>query len=238
MSLFGSKKKKANNALLDSSLLVMGENTPFSVQEAYKALRTNVTFSMPGNECKIIGITSSDSQDGKSTTIINLSIAMAEAGKSVLLVDCDMRLPTISTKLGIPSTPGLSDFLIGEAKAGDLIQFVKRYEIDVIPSGTVPPDSTRLLESRQFSTMLATLKNHYDYILVDLPPVTVVADAAIVAKDIDGFILAVKHEHSHKRAVEDMINQMRFVGANILGIVYTNAPIAKKGGYYNYGYYK
>jgi capsular exopolysaccharide synthesis family protein len=213
---------------------ILNKRSPFIVQEAYKALRTNVTFSLTessGGAC--IGVTSASRGEGKSTTTMNLAISYAQIGKRVMLIDCDMRLPTVAARLDICGTPGLSDVLVGEAKVESAIHSIDDYGIDVLPSGRIPPDATRLLSSKQMTAILDALRKHYDFIFVDLPPVTMVSDAVILANALDGYILLVRHEKSEYGSISYMIDQLRRAEANILGFVYNDAPTERKK-YYGY----
>lgn len=201
---------------------LLTEQSPFAVREAYKALRTNVIFSLPGTESKCIGVTSAVRGDGKSINAVNLAIAFAQIGKRVILVDCDMRLPTVSLKLDIQGTPGLSDFLVGEAKVEGVVRSANHLGISVLPAGNIPPDPTGLLESKQIGYLFSALGKIYDYVIVDLPPVTTVPDAAILSKYLNGYLLVVRHEKTEHRAVAEMLNQLHFANANILGFIYND----------------
>ncbi|MCD7756684.1 MAG: CpsD/CapB family tyrosine-protein kinase [Clostridiales bacterium] len=225
----GKRTEKSRRSAFD---YILGDGTPFAVDEAYKALRTNVIFSLPGDGAKVIGITSSASGEGKSTAILNLAIAFGQIENKVLLIDCDLRLPTIAEKLGITGTPGLSDLLVGRSCR---LRQLSDLGICVLPSGTLPPDATALLSSPKMGELLAEARKHFDYIFLDLPPVTTVADAAILAKHVDGFLLAIKHRGSRYGAIAHMLEQLALAGANVLGYVYTNAQVG--GGHYRqYGY--
>lgn len=213
---------------------LLTERSPFSIKEAYKTLRTNVIFSLPGSGTKCIGVTSAARGDGKSTCAVNLAISFAQIGKRVILVDCDMRLPTAAAKLGIKGTPGLSDFLVGESKVEDTVRSVSKFGISVLPAGNIPPDATGLLESKQMEYLLSALGKIYDYVIVDLPPVTVVPDAAILSKYISGFLLVVRHGQTEHRAVTEMLNQLHIGSANILGFVYNDVPADSKKYYKRY----
>ncbi|MCD7821029.1 MAG: CpsD/CapB family tyrosine-protein kinase [Clostridiales bacterium] len=144
------------------------------MREAYKALRTNVQFSLPGNECKCIAVTSGERADGKSTTAINLALTFGQLNKRVLLIDGDLRMPTVARKMNVPKEPGLSDLLVGEAKAETAIQVNKKYGISILTAGKLPPDPTWLLESQQMKELLEQFRREYDYIFIDLPPVLTV----------------------------------------------------------------
>ena len=228
----------------DQETLLLSEKSPFSVQEAYKTLRTNVMFSLPGTGCKCIGITSADRGDGKSSVAINLAIAFAQLKKKVLIIDCDMRLPTVASKLGIKSSPGLSNLLAGQIDVKEKLIFrVNSRGIDVLVAGDIPPDPTVLLESRQMSKLIEMLKSHYDYIVFDFPPVSVVTDAVILSKDIDGYFLIVRHNYSEYGRMNNVIRIMNFAEAKVLGFVYngksTNTrSIGNKNYYYKHHYYK
>lgn len=215
---------------------ILNEMTSFSVQEAYKSLRTNIMFALPGNECKCIGVTSPISGDGKSTTAVNLAIALAQIGKRVLLIDCDLRLPTVAGKLGIRNSPGLSDFLIGEVRIDEAIRKLEHYGIHVLPASNVPADPTGLLESRQMEHLFVALRRNYEFVIVDLPPVTVVSDALILGKCLDGYLLAVRQKKTKHRSVEEAIRQMQFADAKILGTVVTGSSYSEK--YYDRYYRK
>ncbi|MCD7919391.1 MAG: CpsD/CapB family tyrosine-protein kinase [Clostridiales bacterium] len=237
MAILGKQKNKMRDA--DSAEFLLQEDSSFSIQEAYKALRTNVQFSMPGGAAKCIGITSSTQSEGKSMNTVNLAVSFGQIGKRVLLMDCDMRLPTVATKLNVSGQPGLSNVLVGENTLDKTIQTVEEMHIDVLPAGTIPPDPTSLLESEQMEQLLETVRKKYDYIFIDLPPVTTVADALILAKYLDGFLLVVKHGQSQYRAISAMMNQLKFANAKVLGVIYANAPSSGKKYYHGYyGYAK
>lgn len=211
---------------------LLTEKTPFAIQEAYKAMRTNVMFSLPGSGCKCVGITSPSPGEGKSTTAVNLAISLAQIEKRVLLIDSDMRIPTIAEKLPLDPTPGLSDFLVGEAKLEDAIRSLDAYGIHVLPSGNIPPDPTGLLESKQLETLFATIRETYDYVIVDLPPINTVPDAVILSRYIDGYLLAVREKQTEHRSINDALKQLQLGNSNILGFICTGGNIGKNKYYY------
>ncbi len=232
------QKKKRNLTSQNMESLILKQDTPFAIQEAYKALRTNVAFSLPGLQSRCIGITSSAAGEGKSTNVINLAASFGEIGKKVLLIDCDLRMPTIALKTGIKGQPGLSDCLIGESSIEDSIQHIDTLKIDVLPSGNIPPDSTILLESKGMAELIQLLRLKYDYIFFDFPPVTTVTDAVILSEQLDGYLLVVKQNYSEYRTISSMLHQLRFVGAKVLGVIYTNVQMDWKQRYHqSYGKY-
>ena len=230
------KKNSKTDKLMKSGTFILTEDSPFSVKEAYKALRTNVTFSLPGNESKCIGFTSAERAEGKSTNAINLGISFAQIGKRVVLLDCDMRLPTVASKLKLQQNPGLSDLLVGEASARDVMRHYMT-NMDIIPSGQIPPDPTGLLSSDLIAKLIEKLKEAYDYVMIDLPPVTTVTDAAILSRCIDGFLLVVRHEATQFNDINEMFRQLELADSKILGFIYNDAPVETKK-YYSHYYAK
>lgn len=231
-----SKGRNKERMINDRRSLILSEESPFMAKEAYKALRTNIVFSLPGAECKCIALTSTGRAEGKSTNSVNIAISFAQIGKKVLLIDGDMRLPTVASMLDVKSQPGLSNLLVEETSIEDAIVPAKDYGIDVLPAGNIPPDPTRLLESEQMERLLTELRTRYDYIFIDLPPANTVTDALILAKCVDGFLLLVKHNVTEHRAVAEMISRFKLVDGKILGFIYVDAPVEHKGYYKKYGY--
>lgn len=217
---------------------LLNEDSLFAVQEAYKTLRTNVILSLPGTDSHCIGITSAMPGDGKSTNAINLAISFAAIGKKVILIDCDMRMPTIASKLGVSRRPGLSNWLVGECDIKSILHRIARLGFDILPAGDIAPDPTRLLETMQIQVLLDELKKHYQYIFIDLPPITSVPDGIILSKYIDGFLLVVQHDKTEHRAISEMIKQLHFVDAKIVGFVYYNADPEGHREYYKRKYTK
>ena len=210
---------------------VLSEDTPFVIKEAYKSLRTNVMFSMPGTECKCVGVTSASPGEGKSTTAANLAVSLAQIGKRVLLIDCDMRIPTVANRFHLQAAPGLSDFLAGQAKVEETVRRLDTYNLNVMPSGNIPPDPTGLLEARQLEHLFAAFRKIYEYVVIDLPPVTVVSDAVILSKYVDGYVLVAKEHVSEHRAVSEMLRQLQLADARILGFVTNCSDVGGKPKY-------
>ncbi len=213
---------------------ILSESSPWACQEAYRALRTNILFSLPGDETKVIGITSSVMGEGKTTNCINMAIAFAEIGKRVLIIDCDLRRPAVANRLGLQTVPGLSDFLIGQNEFEEIYHNNVRDNLDVITAGSVPPDPTWLLQSKQLETLITSFKSHYDYIFLDLPPVNVVTDASIVEKYVNGYLLVVRDKMAQYPEVRKSIEQLKFAGGKLIGIVYTDVKQGSSGYYRQY----
>lgn len=236
---FGTRNKNSRKTeLLKEQKQVLTESSPWPVQEAYKALRTNLMFSLPGNESKVIGVTSALKNDGKSINAINMAISFAQLGRKVVLVEADLRMPTVSRKLGCKAVPGLTDVLVGQCCLIDVTQSSQEYRmLSVIPAGNIPPDPTWLLQSNQMKVVLKALRSAYDYIFIDLPPVTRVADAVILAPLLDGYVLVVRDGVTEYRAVVDSLDQLRIAKARVVGFVYNDVDISGGGRYYRKGYY-
>ena len=193
--------------------------------EAYKLLRTKLQYSFaePGN-CRIIGISSAMTGEGKSLTAVNLAYALSQLDKRVLLMDCDMRCSSLETKLPIAGNPGLSDFLSGQTHPEGLIQpcGMKGCEkaFHVIAAGQNPPNPVELLSSDRMTRLLEKLRGVYDYVILDLPPVGNVSDALAVSGATDGILLVVRRCRCDRAALRAALQQFEFVGSRLLGIVY------------------
>ena len=229
-----NKDNRAN--LLNQKTMLLSDRSAFSVKEAYKTLRTNVMFSLPGKDSKCIGVVSPERGDGKSSVSINLAISFAQINKKVTIVDCDLRLPTIASKLGIEAKPGLSNFLSGNQDSEQpLIRRSSEYGIDIMTAGDIPPDPTALITSRQMDAFIKLLKKYYDYIILDFPPATIVSDAASVSRIVDGYLIVIRHNSSEFSKINETLRQMDFADAKILGFVYNGKDEQKK--YYKNGKY-
>ena len=226
-----------------NDIKVIGHALNFASREAYKQLRTNLDFSLAEVEgCRCIGITSPMRGDGKSLTAINLSFSLAEDGYKVLLIEGDMRIPTIARKINIDQKTGLSNIL-SSTDSFDSLEILSIGDDDndsfnLLIAGSIPPNPQELLGSKRMAEMMEYLKRIYDYIIVDLPPVTAVADALVASKILEGMLLIVRHDHTERGALSESIRQLEFSGIRILGFVF-NAANNDDSGYsrrYKYRY--
>ena len=209
----------------------------FAAAEAYKLLRTNLLFALPEQECRIIGVTSSIRGEGKSTTSVNLAYTLAQTGKRVLLIDGDMRLPTIAQKLEMSTTPGLSNLLAGLSVERNCLRKSSYFDNwYILPAGDIPPNPSELLGSERMHALLDRYKDVFDYILLDLPPVNIVVDALVITKWTDGVIVVVRENYTDRRALDSCMYQVEKLGAKMLGFVMTDAN-AGGSAYKNYGKY-
>lgn len=221
---------------------VMGKHISFTAAEAYKLLRTKLQFSFSDDsDCRVIGISSALSGEGKSLTAVNLAYTLSQLNKKVILIDCDMRRPTLAEKLRIEKKPGLSSYLTGQCKLAELIQNCGfgRNEVafQAISAGQNPPNPMELLSSAKMGHMLELLHNAYDYVILDLPPVGEVSDALAVVNQTDGMLLVVRQNICDRNALSDTIRQFDFVEAKILGVV-LNGVVSSGGKKYYKKYYK
>lgn len=229
-SLISDASRKVSSSIGHMSeesedLALLCDQMHFDAKEAYKLLRTNILFCLPDSSvCRTIGITSAIRGEGKSTASINLAYTFAVTKAKVLLIDMDMRLPSIAKKLSIESKLGLSDYLIGNASLKQIIRSTDKYKNwDIMLSGSIPPAPSELIGSVAMEKLIRKLETIYDFIIIDLPPVNVVSDA-LVAKDIlDGFVLAVRQDYSDKHSLADCMRQLTFLNANILGFALTDS---------------
>lgn len=220
---------------------VVGSDISFAASEAYKLLRTKLQFSFADeSDCHIIGVSSALTGEGKSLSAVNLAHSLSQLNKKVLLIDADMRRPSIYTKLPVQKMPGLSNFLTGQNDLNSLIQPCglpgEERAFGVISSGRIPPNPMELLSSPRMAKFLEVLREHYDYVIVDLPPVSEVGDALAVAKSIDGFLLVVRQNYCNRLALKETVRQFAFVDSRVLGLVYNCTD--EDGAGYGKRYYK
>lgn len=232
-----NKKRKKSGALFPNSAnkKTLHKNLEFTATEQYKLLRTNINFTIPEDQkCPVIGVTSSIRGEGKSTTAINLSYVLAENGSRVLLIDGDLRIPSVAKKMEIRSSPGLTDLLMGNGAQLSDYQSNILSNWYILPSGNIPPNPSELLGSRRMESILNDLKETFDYIVIDLPPVNIVSDALSIANLITGMVVVIRENYTEKKELEHCFRQLRLSNANILGCVLNGAK--NTGG--SYGKYK
>lgn len=243
---YGERRKQTTK---DGEQPLVGPGIGFAASEAYKLLRTKVTFSFTDNGCHIIGVSSAINSEGKSLSSVNLAYSMSQLGKRVLLIDCDMRRPSVPKKLPVAKSPGLSDYLTGQEGSGKIIQMCgiegEEQAFHVISAGRIPPNPMELLSSDRMVQLMDRLRAHYDYIFLDLPPVEEVSDALAAVRYADGVLLVVRQNGCDRIALSNAVRHFEFMDTKILGIVfncvsgertrYTNKYYRK---YYGQAYYE
>lgn len=217
----------------------VGRNLNFAASEAYKLLRTNILFALPDEDkCRVIGVTSALPGEGKSTTSLNLAYMLAELGHKVLLIEADLRLPTISKRLGLLSSPGLSNLLVEIKNCKGGMQNSGIHEkLFVISSGDIPPNPSELLGSKRMKSVIDVMSESFSFIIIDLPPITEVSDALVASKLTNGMVMVVRQNYANRRAVTEAMRQLKYAEAKILGFVVTCAEDISKGSYKKYGKY-
>ena len=248
MSFFKTDKdsiQEQNQGFVNQRRHILDKNSSFYVQEAYKTLRTNVNFTLAGEGCKKFCITSGVAAEGKSITTLNLAISFAQTGKKVVLIDGDMRRPTLAKLLIEKATPGLSNILAGQCSEVEATRKDVYPNLDVILSGEIPPNPSELLGNPRMHRMVEKLSAMYDYVLIDTPPVGIVSDACVVAESMDGVLMLVRQHRTEKEVVSRSVKQLEMSGAKLLGFVLngsekdSNGRYSKKYKYrYRYRYYR
>ena len=231
----------------NDSKKILCQESSFSVKEAYNAIRTNLLFLQQGEKCPVFVITSPTANNGKTINSINLAVSFAQMGKKTLLIDSDMRNPTIHRMFSIPVKNGLSEILAGLT---DNISVSKTdiENLSVLTAGKIPPNPTELLSSQRMNRLLDFVKEHYDCVFIDTPPINVVTDSTVFAGKTTGYILIIKTDTTNTHDVKMTINNLEQIGGNILGFVLNDVNSEKKKYYsyykrysynynYNYNYY-
>lgn len=203
--------------------------------EAYRVIRTSIQFAQAGKELKTLAVTSCVSNEGKSMTAANLAVVLTQAGKSVLLLDCDMRNPTVHKNFNLSNKVGLSSCISMGTALSDAVQKTSIEGLYALTGGVIPPNPSELLGSEQMKNVLQRAKEQYDYVLIDTPPVMPVTDALIVSRFVDGMILVIASAEVKVEMARDVKNQLVNAGANILGVVLNKVRSEHHG--YGYGYY-
>lgn len=217
-------------------LNLVTQNDPKNpAEEAYRVIRTGIQFAQAGKELQTIALTSCTPNEGKSTTIANLAVVLTQAGKSVLLIDCDMRNPTVHKNFNLSNKVGLSSCISMGTALSDAVQKTSIEGLYALTGGVIPPNPSELLGSEQMKNVLQRAKEQYDYVLIDTPPVMPVTDALIVSRFVDGMILVIASAEVKVEMARDVKNQLVNAGANILGVVLNKVRSEHHG--YGYGYY-
>ncbi len=213
--------------------LITVRNPNSAQAEAYRTLRTNIQYSSIDKKAQVVCITSAGPGEGKSTVSSNLAIVMAESGKKTLLIDCDLRKPTVHKGFSVSNSTGLSDLLAGKAVFEKAVQESGIESLQVLTSGTKPPNPSELLASSKMKKFITALRTMYDFIIIDTPPVLLVTDAQLLSECSDGYLLVLASGQVDKEAAAKAQKLLEKVNAKILGAVLNKFDSAK-GGYYGY----
>ncbi len=206
------------------------------VSEAYRAIRTNLQFASAGKTLKTVVFTSTVPNEGKSTTVANLAIAMGQDNKKILLIDCDLRKPIVHRRFGLLNK-GLTNCFAEDLNLGDVIQKDVFPNLDIVTGGPIPPNPAELLGSPKMEALLKEAADTYDYIFLDMPPLLVVTDAALMAHKADGVVLILGSGDVSPDEAKEAKEALERGHANILGVILNKVPQKRRSGYYYYYYY-
>lgn len=233
------KRNKNNNTEMRTETI--SDKSKFAIVESYKAARTNIMFSLSADDDKVFAVTSYSKGEGKSTVSSNLAISFSKMERKVLLIDCDLRRPNLHNIFKVDNTAGLSNII---GKMVDFEEVVHRDvlpNLDILPSGTIPPNPSELLCSVRFIDLINKLKDDYDYIIFDTPPIGVVADALLLKDLVAGFVVVLRERNTTHGDIQNLLESARLADCKLLGFVKVGCTSAKKRGrrgyYYYYQYY-
>lgn len=211
-------------------------NPKSPISEAYRTLRTNIEFSAVDGQVKVIMMTSAGPGEGKSTSISNLAVAYAQADKKVLLIDADLRKPTMHHTFQKSNRSGLTSILTSQITWKEAIQNTSIPNLDILTSGPIPPNPSEIVSSQRMHTLLNELRDRYDVILIDTPPALAVTDAQIIATRCDGVILVIDSGKVKRDAALKVKQNLEHVKARILGVILNNVNRQSRDSYYYYYY--
>lgn len=221
----------------DEKSLISHSNPKSPISEAYRVARTNIQFSSIDKPVKVIVVTSSGPGEGKTTTTANLAITFAQSGSKVLLIDADLRKPRVHKLFGLTNQKGLSNILANREDYNDYVNISPAENLHVITCGAIPPNPSELLSTNAMKQFIEKVKNDYDIVFVDTPPVGTVTDAAILSTVADGTILVASSGKVEVDAAKRAKLLLENVNANILGVVLNMLDKNAQGNYYYYSYY-
>lgn len=224
---------------MDKQELVTITHPKSPIAEAYRTLRTNIQFSSFDKSVKTVTVTSSGPGEGKSTVASNLAVVTAQSGKKTLIIDCDQRRSRLHKVFGLSNMVGLSNMLAGEVAFPDVVQQTEIQNLFLLTAGTRPPNPSELLASEKMKNFIHTMREEFDFVIMDTPPVLIVTDAQLLADYTDGYLLIVSSGTVDRNAAAKSKELLENVNAKLLGVVLNNLEISEKGyyGYYYHYYY-
>jgi len=228
---------KRNKKQDDLSKNVIVREKPMSpISEQYRSLRSNIKFTMVDGNFKTLIVTSSSQTEGKSTTSANLAVAFAQQDKKVLLVDADLRKPTVHKRFRLRNNIGLTNVLVDKLDFNSVMLKSESENLWFLTSGATPPNPSELLDSNAMKTLVESLREKFDVIIFDAPPVLPVSDAKILGKLCDGALVVLKQSHTKKEHLTECKKELDIAGIKVLGTVLTNVKVDKDNkNYYYYG---
>lgn len=233
------KKKNTEDDEHRTLQLITKKGMPFAYVEAYKSLRTNLDFLNGSTGVKAITITSTVPQESKSNVAVNLALTLAESGKKVVLVDCDLRKPVLHRYLKSGhNIKGVSNVLSNQCKLEDALKYLDEYKLSFLPAGTPPPNPSEMLSQPKMKELVEALKAVYDYVIFDAPPVSIVTDAAVMGRITDGVLFVVRSQYGPAEATKAALKKLQDTEVKVLGAVLTRYDVSKsvKSSGYSYSY--
>lgn len=230
------KKSKKGKHSTEPICLLTDKDVPFSVVESYKTIRTNILFTVAESDKKVIAVSSPNPGEGKSTSAANLAIALAQTGSAVLLIDADMRKPVQHRNFKIKNDEGLSTLIIKKSSMAKSVKSNVINDLDLLPSGPLPPNPSELLASNSFKALLEQFASNYDYVIIDTPPVNVVSDAMVMKDSTSGILLVIRYAMTTYDDLSNCMKQIELAQANLLGFVMNDVHHNYGAAYYNYKY--
>lgn len=202
-----------------ASAIVMQINPNSPTSEAYRSLRCNIEFSIVNHGIKTIAITSVHRGEGKTTTALNLAVAYAQIGKKVILLDTDLRKPSLHVTFGGDSSRGLTSYLVNQSTINEIIHESFVDNLSIIIAGAIPPNPSDLLASKQMNSLLAELKENYDLVIIDTPPVLMLTDAKVIASKCDGVLLVMEYGRVKRNEAKKVKEELMLAKAMLIGVV-------------------
>ncbi|KMM36741.1 CpsD/CapB family tyrosine-protein kinase [Guptibacillus hwajinpoensis] len=228
-----SRKERGAISVSKERSLLTHQNPKSPIAEQYRTIRTNIQFAAVEEEIRTIMVTSSGPMEGKSTTIANLGVVLAQQGKRVLIADTDLRKPTVHYTFRVMNTRGLTNVLTRQAELTEVTLETEVPNLEVLTSGPVPPNPSELLGSKAMDTLIEEALSHYDVILFDCPPVLAVADSQIIANKVQGTVLVISSGTTEREAAIKAKERLESAKGKLLGVV-LNRKKMKDGSYYYY----
>lgn len=238
-----SKSEKKNGQTVRKIHIIDENKSPFIVTESFRKLATNIGFAIPKKENgkgKVFCITSPMPGEGKSTLSVNIALTCARSGAKTVLVDCDLRKPTVLRYFPECDKHGVVAYLSGKEKSLDSIVYHSESGLDVLVTRQTPPNPLVLINSEVFDKLIEELSSKYEYVIIDTPPLGVVSDASIIEKKTDGIVVVTRQMYSNHRIIKDVVGQLEFAQNHVLGFILNDFTVSRDsygGKYKRYGKY-
>ncbi|MFD2922555.1 CpsD/CapB family tyrosine-protein kinase [Halobacillus naozhouensis] len=229
------RKSRKKQVAMKARKIIANDNPKSPIAEQYRTIRANLQFASVDKELQSLLITSAGPSEGKSMTSANMAAVFAQQGKRVLLVDADLRKPTVHHSFRLNNTKGLSNFLVGRQTLKETTQITAVDNLDVLPSGPIPPNPSELLGSKAMHKLMMEARQSYDLLILDTPPVLAVSDSQVLAREVDGVMLVVRSGQTEFQAAERAKELLEQSKANLLGVVLNDREKKNSNYYYYYG---